>query len=252
MTKKITTKELSRLNELIHQYFGGEINIHVMHGFLVSYLCSGLSEPFIGVLFGGDENGVIFEMIDAPDPITNKEFAELLIGKLYNSAIELSNRGNLILPLISANLYNVEFNIQSLTTSSKKNLLDWYMGFYSGYTNIWDHKLIGNYIEPRSGLPEEQDISSQRFIMALHVHYVAAYNLIMELKPKYKNKDFADNIKKLKGTVERLSSEQIANYDMLSKERSSYLNCTTILIEVVNEAKDYVRNKKQNNLETRH
>jgi hypothetical protein len=87
MTTRISAKDLTRLDELIRLYYGEEINIYVMHGLLISYLCSASTDKFADLLFNEIYQEPVFKMINIPTAEINKEFAHLFLNIFYNNTI---------------------------------------------------------------------------------------------------------------------------------------------------------------------
>ena len=127
MTIKISSKDLNRLNELIQLYYGEEINIYVMHGLLVSYLCSASMGNFSDFLFDEAHQEPVFKMISTPSPEINKEFLHLFLNVFYSKTIAICNDGKFIFQLISTDKFNATFNYSDLPPEQKQHLLDWYM-----------------------------------------------------------------------------------------------------------------------------
>jgi len=206
MTIRITSKDLIRLDELIRLYYGDEINIYVMHGLIVSYLCSASTEKFEDLLFDVEHREPLFPMLGFEGDIISPEFLPLFLGKLFNKTIELSNSCTLIYPLVTTDKFNAKFNHESLSLELKRNLLDWYMGYFQGFMYFWDHDALYNYLDhPSNNNDIIGSIVGERFVLALNMHYVIACNLISEIKPKYRTEDFKCSVKKVKETVKDFS-----------------------------------------------
>ena len=244
MTTRISTKDLIRLNELIGLYYGEEINIYVMHGLLVSYLCSASSDNLANLLFDETYQEPVFKMINTPTAEINKEFVHLFLNVFYNKTIEICNNGKFIYPLISTDKFNNKFNYSDLLPEQKQHLLDWYMGFFQGFMYIWDHDLIGNYIEYNNP-DQEHEITIERFLGSLNVQYLAAFRLIKELKPKYNNEDFKYTIKKIKSTVKDMSEIEMIPAKFILEHNPQFLQCVSMLIDAVMDARHFAKNKKQ-------
>lgn len=246
MTTKISSKELERLNELIQIYYGKEINIYVMHGLLISYLCSASTDSFTNLLFNEAHQEPVFKMINIPPPEINKEFLHLFLNVFYNKTIAICNSGKFIFQLISTDKFNAKFNYGDLKPEQKQHLLDWYMGFFQGFMYIWNHDLIGNYIEYIK--PDlEHEIAIERFVGSLNVQYLAALQLITELKPKYTNKDFKYTIKKIKSTVKEMTEIEKFPAKFMLEHNSQFLKCISMLIDVVMDARHFAKNSKAAN-----
>lgn len=246
MAIRVTTNDLIRLNELVKIYYGNEINIYVMHGLMVSYLCSANTERFDTFLFNPGEHEPIIPMLEFEGDI-NKEFLPLFFGKLFNQIIEVSNKGKLVYPLISTDGFNLDFNPEALTSEQKRCLLDWYMGFFMGFMYLWKHDAIHYYIE-QSDTDEGflSGIITDRFVTALNTHYIVACNLITEVKPKYKNKDFKFILKKIKEAVSNISENQTMIIKTLLKsnaKRPYYLRATSEIIGIACDALKLIKSR---------
>ncbi len=238
MTIRITSKELIRLDELIRLYYGNEINIYVMHGLIVSYLCSASTEKFEDLLFDVEHREPLFPMLGFEDDIISPEFLPLFLGKLFNKTIDLSNSGTLICPLVTTEKFNAKFNHESLSLELKRNLLDWYMGYFQGFMYFWDHDAIHNYLEhPSNNNDIIGSVVTERFVSALNMHYVIAYNLISELKPKYMTKDFKYSVKKVKETVKDFSEMESFIVEQLLKLGSRESQISSEIIEIAHAAR---------------
>lgn len=253
MINRITKNNLIRLDELIRLHYGGEINIYVMHGLLVSYLCSASTYEFRDLLFYEDTHEPVFKMneIKNGDNAENlrNELLHLFFQKLYNSTIDICNKAQYLLPLVSTDGFNTKFNLENLTIEQKHNLLDWYMGFFQGFMYVWDHDKIDAYINPYSSPTQEQDDASNRFVTSLNVQYIAAFRLIKELKPKYNNKDFKYTISQIRKTVKDFDEMEYFTANFIVTNNNQYLKLITILIETVGDAKNYA--KKQEIISTK-
>lgn len=243
MTGGVNAKELKRLNELIKLYYGEEINIYVMHGFLISYLCSASTDNFTDLLFNQVYQEPVFKMINTPPPEINKEFLDLLLNVFYRQTIAICNAGKFIFQLISTDKFNAKFNYSDLLAEQKQHLLDWYMGFFQGFMYVWDHDLIGNYIEYNAP-DQEHEIVIERFLGSLNVQYLAAFRLITELKPKYTNKDFKHTIKKIKSTVKDMTEIEKMPAKFMLEHNLQFLKCISMLIDAVMDARHFAKNHK--------
>ena len=242
MTTKISTKDLIRLNELIGIYYGEEINIYVMHGLLVSYLCSASTDNFADLLFNETHQEPVFKMINTPTEDINKEFTHLFLNVFYNNTVEICNNGKFTYQLISTDKFNAKFNYRELLPEQKQHLLDWYMGFFQGFMCIWDHDLIGNYIE-YDNPDQDHEIIIERFINSLNVQYLAALQLVKELKPNYTNEDFKYTIKKIKSTVKDMTESEMLPVKFILEHNPQFLQCVSMLIDAVMDAHHFTKNK---------
>lgn len=238
MTVRISRKELERLNELIQLYYGEEINIYVMHGFLVSYLCSASTDKFTDLLFNEEHQEPVFKMVSAPLPEINREFLHLLLNVFYNKTITICNSQQFLLQLVSTDKFNAGFNYSELLPDQKQHLLDWYMGFFQGFMYVWNHDLIGKYIE-HNNPDQNHEIAIERFVSSLNVQYLAAFQLIKELKPKYTNKDFKYTIKKIKETVKDMTEIEKFPAEFILKHNLQFLKCVSMLIDAVMDARHF-------------
>jgi hypothetical protein len=238
MAIRITSNELIRLNELIKLYYGDEINIYVMHGLIVSYLSSARTEKFEDFLFNFHDQEPVIPMLEFEDDVS-PEFLPLFLGKLFNKTIEISNKSELICPLVTTDKFNARFKLEGLGHELKCNLLDWYMGYFQGFMYLWDHDIIGNYVEKPEDNAEElmAGIVAEPFVTALNMHYLVAYDLIAEIKPKYKTEDFRYSIKKIKETVKDFSKEESFIAKRLLTIGSRYLQITSEIMEVAGDAR---------------
>jgi hypothetical protein len=241
MAIRITSKELIKLNDLIKRYYGDEINIYVMHGLIVSYLCSARAEPFEDFLFEFQSSVPVFPMLDFEGDV-NPEFLPLFLGKLFNKTVELANNAQLICPLVTTDRFNAKFKLDDLDTEQKRNLLDWYMGYFQGFVYLWDHDAIGSYIKQPEDIEDEflAGIVAERFVTALNMHYLAAYDLIAEIKPKYKTQDFQYSIKQIKETVKEFPKVKQLFAKGLLKINSRYLQTTSEIMEVACDARRFM------------
>lgn len=249
MTVGISSKDLERLDALIRLYYGEEINIYVMHGLLISYLCSAATDDFTDLLFNEANQEPVFKMISTPSPEINKEFLHLFLNVFYNKTIALCNSGKFIFQLISTDKFNAKFNYSDLLPEQKQHLLDWYMGFFQGFMYVWDHDLIGNYIEYETP-DQEHEIAIERFVGSLNVQYLAASQLITELKPKYTNKDFKHTIKKIKSTVKDLTDIEKFPAKFMLEHNQQFLKCVAMLIDAVMDARHFTKNNKSAKIAT--
>lgn len=243
MTTRISAKDLTRLDELIRLYYGEEINIYVMHGLLISYLCSASTDKFADLLFNEIYQEPVFKMINIPTAEINKEFAHLFLNIFYNNTIAICNSGKFILQLISTDKFNGKFNYSDLLPEQKQHLLDWYMGFFQGFMYVWDHELIGNYINYKKP-DQKHEIVIERFVGSLNVQYLAAFQLIAELKPKYTNKDFKYTIKKIKSKIKDMTEVEKFPAKFMLEHNPQFLKCISMLIDAVMDARYFAKNKK--------
>lgn len=243
MTIGISTKDLNRLNELIQLYYGEEINIYVMHGLLISYLCSASTDQFTDLLFNETHQEPVFKIIGTHSTEINKEFTHLFLDVFYNKTIGICNNGKFIYQLISTDKFNTKINYSDLKPEQKKHLLDWYMGFFQGFTYVWDHDLISDYIEYEN--PEQgHEIVIERFVGSLNVQYLAANQLINELKPKYKNNDFKYTIKEIKSTVKDMTEIEKFPAKFMLEHNPQFSQCVSMLIDAVMDARHFAKNNK--------
>jgi len=215
-----------------------------MHGFLISYLCSASTDNFADLLFNETHQEPVFKRTNTLPAEINKEFVHLFLNVFYNKTIELCNNGKFIYQLISTDKFNARFNYSDLLPEQKQHLLDWYMGFFQGFMYVWDHDLIGNYIEYNNPT-QEHEIIIERFVGSLNVQYLAAFRLIKELKPKYTNEDFKYTIKKIKSTVKDMTEIETVPAKFILEHNPQFLQCVSMLIDSVMDARQFAKNKKQ-------
>lgn len=242
MATKITSQELILLDALIRRYYGNDINIYVMHGLMVSYLCSANSDKFEDLMFDYQNREPILEF-DYDGDISS-DFTKLFLGKLFNQTVNLANHGKLIYPLISTDKFNSKINLKGLSTDSKRNLLDWYMGFYFGYATIWEHEIIHDYINRE--IVDERDeleasIEANGFLSSLNMYYIVVDSLVKELNPEYGNEMFDYSIEKIQGALKEMPKGIFAVAKSLLEATNKYENALSEILSFTYNAKNYCK-----------
>ncbi len=240
MAIKITPQELVRLDELIRFYYGNDINIYVMHGLMVSYLCSANNDKFDDLMFDYQNREPILEFDYNGD--ISSEFTQLFLGKLFNQTVDLVNKGKLIYPLISTDAFNGKVNLKALSIDSKRNLLDWYMGFYYGYATVWVHEIIHDYINREivnDGDELASSIEANGFLSALNMYYIVVDRLVKELKPNYSNDMFNYSIEKIQSALKEMPKGIFAVAKSLLDAMNKYETALSEILGFTYNAKNY-------------
>ena len=160
---------------------------------------------------------------------------------MFNRTVEISNKAQLVYPLVTTNAFNGKFNYNNLSIEEQKNLLDWYMGFFQGFMYIWNHDAIGKYIvEPDKENELLNGLINEQFVTALNTHYFIANNLISEIKPNYKNNDFRYSIEEIKKSVKAFTDMQLMLAQSLLKNTAYYLQACSEMIRIGYSARKFM------------
>lgn len=76
------------------------------------------------------------------------------------------------------------------------------------------------------------------------MQYLAASQLISELKTNYTNKDFKYTITKIKSTIKGMTEIEKFPAKFMLGNNQQFIKCITILINAVMDARNFAKNKK--------
>lgn len=225
MTTLFKTSQIIELNELIKEYYGEEFNIFFMQGLFVSHMSSASAIDIYDSMHG--DNPIL--EISASVKIKSN-FADLLYGGLYNETARHCDKYNNIIPIINLEkLRGKYFSYHELRHDEQRNLLDWYVGYFFGYEQFWDHEVIAYFLE-NSGIIVEREPIHETFAEAIQAQDIVAYQLIKNIRPKYKNIHFQRIIKEIQHIVKDYTPEDIASTTHRAKSISCSLLSTVLVL----------------------
>lgn len=182
---KFGKKEITRMAELTNKYFGDEISVYFLQGAMYSCLSAATDELNPIEVFLNPEGHI---------PLINTElnleemmeFSLLLMDGMYHKCLELLDKHNNIIPMVSLDKFRGKYlPYDQLNEEEQNNLLDWYMGYFFIYQLYWKHELIKKHIA-NSDLEIEGQHISDFFCDALHTQHLVAYALNQRIPRNYK------------------------------------------------------------------
>ena len=224
-------KQIKELNSHIHKYYGDEVNIHMFQGMFVGYMsCANdaieamdlvaSEDPVLQITYQGNIDG---------------EFIKLLYNGLYYRTDINNTKHNNIIPIITLEqLRGAYFTYNGLNLEEKKNLLDWYIGYFMSLGCYLNNDLIDGFLDSQNENGEDikfgDSTLAELFEDGMCAQEITLYDLIKELKPKYSNPDIKSLIKLMIKQVEEYHPDEIIHYRHLAQSHGCSLLSSVLLI----------------------
>ena len=231
MNKIFTKKNISVLNNYIKTYYGNEINIYMFHGIFVGYFSSA-NEEIKPTDIIASENPIL--EIVYPGYI-EEEFPKLLFNGLYKETLADTENHNNIIPMIDLDkLRGPYFSYNKLNAEEKRNLLDWYLGYFMSIGSYLNNEVIDIFLDAQNS--DEEPLSfggvtaEEIFEDGMSAQEITFCDLLRELKPKYKHPDIVSLIKNIKNIVAEYDEDEIAHYRQIAQRNGCTLLCSVLVV----------------------
>lgn len=237
-------KQIIELNSYIQKYYGDEVNIHMFQGIFVGYMSSANDSVKPMDLISGAN--AVLEIVYTR--YIDKEFILELYRGLYHCTDVNNAKYNNIVPMITLDkLRGKYFTYNKLNVSEKKNLLDWYVGYFMSLGCFLRNNVIDEFLSIQQVDGEDikfgENTLSELFYDGMITQEVTFYELIKELNPNYQNPDINILINRMVKQVETYSQEELVHYRKLAQSHGCSLLSSALL--VAEAAVEHKREHKQ-------
>jgi hypothetical protein len=219
----ITPQQLLTLNNFIKLYYGNDINIFMIQGLMVS--CMSSVTPCLPIESALLKYGTsVFPLQTQAD---QSELTLLLLDGLYSQTFNNMQIQEVIYPLKSiTKFYTQDFNYTLLSNEEQHNVLDWYLGYFTGVRVLWDtSEIIKTYstclLEDSDGA---QISAADMFVAALNGLLLLTNDLLHKLKPTYQNIELNKTI----ACVQKMVSEMPAAEKVFDDIKGQATVCKTL------------------------
>ena len=223
----ITSRQLLALNDFIKLYYGHDINIFMIQGLMVS--CMSSVTPCLPI------ESVLLKYGTSVFPLQTQadqaELTLLLLDGLYPQTFNNLQIQEAIYPLKSiTEFYTQDFNYTLLSNDEQRNVLDWYLGYFTGVRVFWSIPEIREIyskclLEDTDGA---QISAADMFVAALNGLLLLTNDLLHKLKPTYQNIELNTTIAMVQKMVSEMPSAEKA-FDDIKGQATVCKTLTTLM-----------------------